>query len=395
MTTPRLEIKLDKLAHNARELVTLFGARGIGLTAITKGVRGSPEVAALLLSSGIKSLGDSRLANISRMRDAGLRAEYMLTRSPKLSEVERVVELVDVSLNSEIRVVRQLARCAARLDRVHRVILMVELGDLREGILPADLDPVVEETLSLEGIELIGIGTNLACFGGVAPTAAKMRQLSSLARNVQQRHGIKLQIVSGGNSANYQWFVSSSNLALVNHLRIGEAILLGCDSLTRRPIPNLYTDAFTLVAEIIELKVKPSRPYGRPGQDAFGRMPRFKDKGPMRRAILALGEQDVEASRLKPRIAADVVGASSDHLILDAGDALLTVGSEVQFDLGYGALLRAMTSPYVLKVYVGHAPLDRRLQHIGRKAALHPQPLAFPNQQPLRHADDEDQAHGE
>ena len=361
MTTPRLEIKLDRLAHNARELVTLFGARGIGLTAVTKGVRGSPEVAAALLSSGIRSLGDSRLANISRMRDAGLRAEYMLTRSPRLSEVKRVVELADASLNSEIRVVRQLARCAARLGKVHWVILMVELGDLREGILPADLDPVVEETLSLEGIELMGIGTNLACFGGVAPTEAKMRRLSSLVRTTQRKHGIRLRLISGGNSANYQWFVSSSDVGLINHLRIGEAILLGCDSLTRQPIPNLYTDAFTLVAEVIELKVKPSRPYGRIAQDAFGRVPDFEDKGCMRRAVLALGEQDVEPSLLKPKIPVDVLGASSDHLILDAGDAPLAVGSEVRFDLGYGALLRAMTSPYVQKVYLRRAPLARRL----------------------------------
>jgi predicted amino acid racemase len=143
-------------------------------------------------------------------------------------------------------------------------------------------------------------------------------------------------------------------------LRIGEAILLGCDTLTRERIPGLYTDAFTLVAEVVELKIKPSRPYGEIAQDAFGRAPVFEDKGNMERAILALGRQDVDGSAIKPKIMADVLGASSDHLILDVSGLGLQVGDEVKFDVGYSALLRAMTSPYVEKVYLSRSHLTAR-----------------------------------
>ena len=179
-----------------------------------------------------------------------------------------------------------------------------------------------------------------------------MQELSAMAGNLQQRYGINFEIVSGGNSANYQWFVSTPDAGLVNHLRIGEAILLGCDTLTREPIPGLHTDAFTLVAELIELKTKPSRPHGEIAQDAFGHSPVFENKGIMERAILALGRQDVDALAIKPRIEAEVLGASSDHLILDVSGLGLKVGEKVRFDVGYGALLRAMTSPYVEKVYL-------------------------------------------
>ncbi len=357
MPVPRIEIELDKLAYNARKLKALYGSKGIRVTAVTKGVCGSYRIASALLNSGIRSFGDSRIANIQKMREAGVDAQFILLRSPMPSEVERVVEFADVSLNTEVSVIRLLARYACQHDKIHQVILMIELGDLREGILPSDVEPVVAEVMGLQGVKLIGIGTNLACFGGVKPTEAKMHELSTMAGYLQQQYGITFEVVSGGNSANYQWFISTPDVGLINHLRIGEAILLGCDTLTRERIPGLYTNAFTLVAEVIELKTKPSQPYGEIGQDAFGRVPVFKSKGDMERAILALGRQDVDWSAITPRIKADVLGASSGHLILDVSGLGLEVGAKVQFDLGYSALIRAMTSPYVEKMYLSRSHL--------------------------------------
>jgi predicted amino acid racemase len=360
MPAPRIEIELDKLVHNARKLTALYGSKGICVSAVTKGVCGSPRIASALLNSGIRSLGDSRIANIQKMREAGLDAQFILIRSPMPSEVEQVVEFADVSLNTEISVIRLLASHAAKRGKIQRIVLMIELGDLREGILPSDIKPIVAEVMGLRGIKLIGVGTNLACFDGVRPTEAKMRELSVIAGNFQQQYGMTFEFVSGGNSANYQWFVSTPDVGLINHLRIGEEIMLGCDPLTRERIPGLYTDAFTLVAEVVELKTKPSRPYGEIAQDAFGHVPVFEDKGNIERAILAIGRQDVEVSAIKPRIKADVLGASSDYLILDVSSLCLEVGAEVRFDVGYSALLRVMTSPYVEKVYLSRSHLTAR-----------------------------------
>jgi len=234
------------------------------------------------------------------MREGGIDAQFILIRSPMPSEVERVVEFADVSLNTEISVIRLLADQVTKRGKTHRVILMIELGDLREGILPSDLEPVVKETIGMQGVKLAWVGTNLACFGGVRPTEANMRELSAIVGNLQRKFSINFEVVSGGNSANYQWFVSTPDVGLVNHLRSGEAMLLGCDTLTRERIPGLYTDAFTLVAEVVELKTKPSKPYGEIAQDAFGHVPVYEDKGNMRRAILALGRQDVDVSAIKP-----------------------------------------------------------------------------------------------
>lgn len=352
MSVPRIEIELDKLSHNARKLTALYGSKGIHIMAVTKGVCGSLRIANALLNSGIRSFGDSRIANIQKMREGGIDAQFILIRSPMPSEVERVVEFADVSLNTEISVIRLLADQATKHGKTHRVILMIELGDLREGILPSDLEPVVKETLGMQGVKLAGVGTNLACFGGVKPTEANMQELSAIVDTLQRKFGINFEVVSGGNSANYQWFVSTPDVGRINHLRIGEAILLGLDTLTRKRILAYIRAAFTLVTEVIELKTKPSKPYGEIAQDAFGHVPVYEDKGNIRRAILALGMQDVDISAIKSRVKVNVLGASSDHLILDARDSGLEVGMEVRFDVNYGALLRAMTSPYVEKVYL-------------------------------------------
>ena len=75
---------------------------------------------------------------------------------------------------------------------------MIELGDLRESILPSDVSPMVAEVIGLRGVQLIGIGTKLAGLGGVKPTEKKMRELSLIAGNLQQQYGITFEIVLRG-----------------------------------------------------------------------------------------------------------------------------------------------------------------------------------------------------
>ena len=286
------------------------------------------------------------------MRQAGVQAEYVLLRAPALSQAESVVEHVDISLNSELSVIEELSSFAVEHSVNHKIILMVELGDLREGMMPADVVKMVEAVNHQKGIVLAGIGTNLACFGGVEPDTAKIEQLSSLATEIEAKFKMTLEFISGGNSANYDWFMSTNDTGRVNNLRLGESIYLGCETLHRKPIPGLFTDAFKLIADVIESKIKPSKPYGNTCQDAFGNVPAFQDRGLIRRVILGMGLQDVLVTGLSPCMDIDILGASSDHIIIDAKTLDLSVGDEVKFNLNYGALLSSMTSPYVSKSYI-------------------------------------------
>jgi len=352
MARPYLTIDLDKIEHNARVIVDLCARHGIRVTGVTKGVCGHPEVAAAMLRGGVSSIGESHLENIRRLQSAGIRASYMLLRLPPLSEADAVVEIADVSLNSELAVLAALARAAQRRGRVHDVIVMVDLGDLREGVWPGELVGFLREAVRLAGIRIRGIGTNLACFGAVAPSAENMRRLVELAGETEQTLAITLDCISGANSSGLELIGSGRMPTRINHARIGEAILLGRETVHRRAWPGTFQDAFRLHAEVLELRTKPSLPIGERCEDAFGAYPTFTDRGDVLRALLDVGREDVDIAGLAavaPGIV--IVGGSSDYLVVDVTDApgRLHVGDDLAFAPKYGALLAAMTSEYVEK----------------------------------------------
>jgi predicted amino acid racemase len=352
MITPRIEIKLDKIVHNARILKNLYSSKGIGIMCSTKVVCGDTKIAKILIESGIETLADSRISNIIKIYNAEIKAKLVLLRTPLISQTELVVKYVDISLNSEISVIKELSKYAQKYNTIHKIILMVELGDLREGIMPSDLEDTVKEVVAMQGIEITGIGTNLTCFGGVEPDDEKMEQLSLIVKDIRKKFNLTLEVVSGGNSANYNWFISTKDVGKINNLRLGESVFMGCETLYSKPIPELFTDAFTLITEVIESKIKPSVPYGTIHKDAFGNIPKFHNRGLIRRAIIGVGLQDVLVSGLTPLLDIEILGATSDHVIIDCKSTELKVGNEVKFNINYGALLASMTSSYITKIYM-------------------------------------------
>lgn len=350
MTAPRLEIDLAKIYHNAHSLVRLLADRGISVTGVTKATLGSPEIAGALLMAGVSGLGDSRIENIEAMRGANVRASMTLMRSPMLSQADRVVRHADLSFNTELDVISELSSAARAARRTHGVLLMVELGDLREGIMPGDLEDTARRTLRFPNIALKGIGTNLACRNGVSPDSRNMSELSALAGSLEAAFGMTVDIVSGGNSANLGWAFSGADTGRINDLRLGESILLGREPLHRNAIDGLHTDAITLVAEVIESKVKPSMPWGEIAQNAFGEISAVPDRGRISQTIFGIGRQDTDPQGLHPPPGIEILGASSDHLLADTGRDCLSIGAEIRFRLDYGALVRSMSSPFVAKV---------------------------------------------
>lgn len=352
---PRIEVDLDKLRHNARFVVDACSRFGIRVAGVTKVTCAMPEVARTLLDGGVSWLADSRTENLARLKSCGLSGEFIYLRGPIQSRVREVVELADISLCSDVATVRLLGDAAKFLGKRHRVIMMVDVGDLREGVMPDEALDTARAIASTPGVELFGIGTNHACFGGVMPTVDNVSLLVEIAERIRRELAIELPIVSGGNSTALRLVLSGAMPEGVNQLRVGESIMLGVDVNNREPIPGMYQDAFTLVAEVIEVQRKPSVPIGCIGQDAFGNVPVFVDRGIRDRVILGIGRQDVKVDGIRPLTeGAEVLGASSDHLIVDVTEAAVrpASGEEMRFRPDYGALLAAMTSPYVAKVIV-------------------------------------------
>ena len=357
MSLPRIEIDLKKVEHNTSTLVKLCRSTGIDVAGVTKATCGDPRVARAMLQGGVALLADSRVENLRRIRKARVTADLLLLRSPQPSMAREVARWSNMSLNSELSTIQALGREARDLGVEHGVILMVDMGDRREGVMPEMLSDLVRHTLDVDGVKLEGIGTNLACYGGVVPNREKMDRLMDLVRKVEQEADVTVNIVSAGNSANIPLQMEIGHPEGVTQLRLGESILLGLETINRGPIPGTHQDAFTVVGELVEVGRKPSLPEGTISQDAFGNTPKIEDRGEITEGILALGRQDVEPGSLTPGDPGVVIlGASSDHLILDMGVDGWSVGAEVRLIPGYGSLLRAMMSAYVAKEYSRTTP---------------------------------------
>jgi predicted amino acid racemase len=350
---PRLEIDLGKLRQNVTTIFNLCLTRGIAVVGITKGFAALPEIAQVMVDGGIQMLGDSRLENILTLRNAGLQAEMMLIRIPMIHEVDLVVQLSDCSLNSEITVIQRLSEAAIKQNRIHDIILMVELGDLREGLLPEETLSTVKIINTLQGVRLKGLGGNFNCISGIEPTVDKLTELVALTVKIENELGIQLEILSGGNTSSLALVVNDTIPERINQLRIGEGILLGHTDIFTN-LNKTYQDAMILIAEIIELKLKESIPKGPIARDSFGNLPKFKANGIRKRAILAIGKQDIYPAHLKPLDSnITVIAASSDHLVVDVTESTTAfqVGDEIRFIPTYPGILSLCTSKYVA-VYV-------------------------------------------
>ncbi len=353
MKNPTLYIDRQKLKHNVSSMLKLAERNNVQIQFVTKVFCAMRPMVEAMVEAGATLLADSRLENIVKYGDLG--ENHLLVRIPMQSEAADVVRISHTSLNSDIDTLAALSDAAVALDKRHGVILMVELGDLREGFMPDELPEAASQVLNLRGLDLVGIGANFNCYGGIIPDRPKLEELVSLARDIEGRFNIELPIISGGNSGSVYLMEEGKLPEGINHLRLGESWILGAETSYNKRVADLYNDVFTLEAEVIECRRKPSLPYGLQGPNAFGEYPVYEDIGVIRRAILAIGRQDLPTESLTPRLSGiDHLGSSSDHMILNVSNSVkdIKVGDTIPFAVDYGSLLAAMTSPYVRKVMV-------------------------------------------
>ncbi len=358
---PVLEVDLGKFEDNLYAVRQRCSEAGVKCAGVVKGFWALPRMAELVQAAGYEQLATSRLSQIEAMREQGLKGPFMLIRIPALSEIRDVARLCDYSLQSQIATIQALNDECALAGRKHKVIIMADLGDLREGFWSKETAVAaclhVERDLPM--LELAGVGTNLGCYGSVKATTAKMNELVALAREVEDMIGRRLDIVSGGGSNEFCLIHKKELPEGINHIRVGEAI-----SSPRLIFENygildacreyIHLDVFTLKTEVIEVDTKPSLPVGELGTDGFGRHPVFEDKGMRRRALIALGRADVAPESIIPRRAGiEVLGASSDHTILDVTDCehAVRLGEILEFDLNYVSMLALTGAPDVPKLY--------------------------------------------
>ena len=354
MPHPCIIANLPAIEENARAVFAACHAQGIKVTAVNKVTCGDRRIGKLLQEAGADMIGDSRLPNLKK---SGTAKPKMMLRIGTPSSAEETVLHAEYSLQSEEDTIRALGSAAQEQEKTHKIILMIDVGDLREGLPIDDKAGILRAArliVNSPGLALSGIGTNLSCFGGIVPDARNLGHLNETAEWLRRETGAEIPLISGGNSSSLHLVFNKSFPSGINHLRLGESILLGMNTYDGTAFKELRQDTFIFRAEICEVQKKPSLPHGQAGPNAFGESVRFEDEGPMLRGILAAGRQDIDETGLTPlNDNVRILGASSDHLILDlTRSPHLRVGDTLDFRPAYGALLRAYTSPYVHKDYI-------------------------------------------
>ena len=344
---PRLEINLEHLKHNVATVVEKCGGQGVQVMGVIKGANGIPEIAKAFDQGGAAMIASSRLEQLEDAIDAGITKPMVMIRIPMLSEVEDVIRITDMSLNSELEVIKALNEEARRQGKLHKIILMAEMGDLREGYWDREELLNVAEYIEnkLINIQLVGIGTNVGCYGSILPTVDKLEELVELAEKVEGRLGRQLEYIAGGATSSLMRIWDGNIPERVNLLRIGEGILLArdLDVFYGYDMSQMYQDVFRLKAEVIEVKDKPTYPIGTIAVDAFGHTPEYVDRGIRRRALLALGKVDYGSPEdlIPMEKGIEILGASSDHTIVDVQDAErdFKVGDIMTFDICYATIV--------------------------------------------------------
>ena len=357
----RLTIDLEALKHNIRVVSGWVDKHSAKLTVVTKALCGHAGLLQAIRSFGVQSVGDSRIENLRAIRLHMPNVESWYLRPPHASALGKLLPLCDVSLNSELETIREIDAECRRAGTTHQVVLMIELGDLREGVLPGRLLDMTANILRMPNIRLVGLGANLGCLSGAIPMAEELAQISLYHELLELKYGISIPYVSAGTSAALRLMALGELPKSINHFRIGEAILLGTDPVTGDPLPNLRSEVATLEAEVVEVKEKRLIPSIETGDTPFEELETTQDIEPGQRgyrAIVTVGHVDTDINGLTPlNPEITLAGASSDVAVLNLADETddAGIGETISFRPNYSAFVRLMNNPYTEKILEGVA----------------------------------------
>ncbi len=353
-----IELDSKKLEHNYNYLKELLDKDDIKFGIVSKVLCGNKDFLEELINLGADQIFDSRIYNLKVVKSIDSNVETAYIRPPSKRSIKSVVKYADISFNTEFYTIKLLSEEAKRQNKTHKVIIMIEMGDLREGVLGEDFLNFYGKIFKLPNIEVVGIGTNLNCLNGVMPSHDKLIQLSLYEQLIEAKFKKNIPFVSGGSSVALELVFKNMLPEGINHYRIGETLFFGNNLFTEENIEEMENDIFRLNAEIIELTEKPVVPTGEIGQNVAGEVKEFDsdDYGKTSyRALLDIGLLDIDPENLIPCDEdIELSGASSDMIVADLGTKKpdYKVGDLISFKINYMGALTVLSSRYIGKKVV-------------------------------------------
>lgn len=350
-------VKLYKseLRHNYEYLDSLFKENGIKWGITTKLLCGNQDFIREVINLGVGEVHDSRISNLKVAKQIDPNAVTIYIKPPPKDTIPELIKYADISLNTELSTMHELSDEAVRQDKVHKVIIMIEMGDLREGVMRDDLLDFYEKVFRLPGLEVVGLGTNLNCLHGVMPDGDKLIQLALYKQIIELRFKKEIPLVSGGTTVTIPLLLNKQLPTGVNHFRVGEALFFGKDLFTDGVIEGMSDQVMELYTQIIEISEKPVVPTGDLGVNPQGKTAEINEEDYGKkafRAIIDIGTLDIQPNYLIPvDDSIKITDASSDMLVLDVGEnpENYKVGDKIRFKLKYMGALGLMSSDYIEK----------------------------------------------
>ncbi|HAA15858.1 MAG TPA: amino-acid racemase [Cytophagales bacterium] len=351
-----LKLYREKLKHNFTFLKNMMEEGEMDWGIVSKLLCGHRTFLQEVLDLGVEEIHDSRVSNLKMVKKLAPQVQTVYIKPPAKRSIKSIVTYADVSMNTEYYTMKLLSEEAMRQDKMHKVIIMIETGDLREGVMGEDLVDFYAQVFELPNLEIVGLGTNLNCLYGVMPSQDKLIQLSLYKQIIELKFDRKIPWVSGGTSVTIPLLMNQQIPKGVNHFRIGETLYFGANLFDNSTLPGMHNDVFRLYTEIIEITEKPLVPMGEMGTNPSGETQEIDpdDYGKTSfRAILDIGllELDPKFLILEDHMKFDIAGASSDMIVLDLGENPneYKVGDMIPFRLEYMGVLGLMNSNYIEK----------------------------------------------
>ena len=355
-----ITLNTDKLKNNFDYLNTFFTEHNIAWSTVTKILCGNKTYLAELLKMGDGEYSDSRISNLKTIKEIDKNAKTIYIKPPAKGVIKEVIKYADISMNTDFRTIEMLSKEAKKQNVVHKIIIMIDLGELREGVMREDFVDFYSRVFHMENIEIVGLGTNLSCLYGVLPNNDKLIQLSLYKQLVETKFNVSIPFISGGSSVTIPLVSQGLIPKGINHFRVGETLFMGNDVYNNTNVEGMEGDIFKLYAEIIELYEKPIVPSGEMGTNLEGTSFSFdeKDYGKTSiRAIIDIGLLDIGMKHLDPTdTEIKFAGATSDMVVLDLGENPkdYKVGDLVEFTMDYMGIVRIMNSKYIEKRVLNH-----------------------------------------
>ncbi|MBK8983237.1 MAG: alanine racemase [Ignavibacteria bacterium] len=351
-----IRLNTDKLRHNYKHLENLFAKNNIDWGVVTKLLCGNKLYLNELMKLGIKQMHDTRISNIRTIKSLNPDIQTVYIKPPAKRIIPNLIRYADVSFNTDYSTIKYLSEEAYRQNKLHKIIIMIEMGDLRECVMGDKLVDFYDRVFLLPNIQIIGIGTNFNCLNGIMPTQDKLLQLCLYKKLIELKFKREIPWISGGTSVTLSLLTKKKIPKEVNHFRVGEALFFANDLFTGKPFKGMETDVFKLYSEIIELHHKPIVPSGEQIENVAGYIPEYKEEDHGKytyRAIIDIGLLDINPSFLTPDDnSIKIIEASSDMLVLDLGEnkSSYKTGDLISFNLRYMGALGLMNSNYIEKV---------------------------------------------